>query len=815
MSFNQSIEVKKRNPWNIIEPKKCPPLPRTLIASASNLDILHRFDQAQPLAVDTETCGTQAAYMFLPKEHPQHTFVQQIGMSDGKLAVTFDKRVLSSHDWVGLCEWLEGCSYLIGHNVMFDGSFTYAENLLQRQEDWHRWREAPPAAYLNWKCCTFVLFKQLAGEGFIGQQWGLKAAQKDLLLWEDTNETGINEWLLRAGYFTGSLKQELDNPDGRVAAYEMRNKSGQRKIRPDKSQLWRVPPTTLGHYCALDAYSTYLLWSEVLVPATKRKFNQPMQDRLWQHMDEWNTLIRLHVSQQLCGMVIDRPRLISYSEDLTSRIDAQEKKFFEHPEVQQWIDLFEQSVIDEFLTTEPLKYTKLKLPKDTLEPEKLTKAGAPSKNWDKWNEKKKLSAHMITNPSHYQTQSKNWTNWSIRLQEVESNRHFNPNSSLCLKWLFYEWLGFSVIVKTKKDNAGIDEKAKLGWGAVGRILIELDVMHKELSYVNSALTDSATTGAIHVRMKLPGTVTMRLAGGSESKNKNEASISLQQQPKVRAYLECFVAREGRAIVQADFASLEDVVLAEVTRDKAMLRLVGPGSLRTDGYIWVGSHLPVIGDVFKKAGYDPENPNAESVKFIKKNHKVTRDIAKKTKLGKNYGMGAGKLRADLAIEGIHMTLTEAEAIIDGLNKLFSAAYLSYPEALKEQWLANGGFLINSMGLPCAVSHDNMKDLVNRCTQSGGHAITVSSACILEEVLKDKGLTMMWWPGCEYKDNFVAPWILDFHDEHMVECAASAVPILEAAYVERLRILNEWLDPYILIEGAPETGADLAKFKCQED
>jgi hypothetical protein len=796
-----------------LTPKNLPDTPKHLVPSATNLTYLKMFDQSLPLAMDLETRGTQAAYLFLDDNHPQKCRIQQVGLSDGVSAVTFDRRALSESEWIDLWIWLEGCSYLFGHNVMFDASFSYAECLIQRKDEWASWTRLPKSTYLNWKSCSYLLFKLLAGEGYAGQQWGLKAAQKELLGWRSTNEKELDEWLVTHGYFVGSLHADMDHKHGRLLAYNTFNKRGGRKIRPNKAEMHQAPPHILGHYCALDAYSTYLLHEEILVPALAQ-FNERAQERIGEHVGEWMTLIRLHVSQQLSGIFVDRDQLFSYQEVLSLKIEDKRKEFFEHPSVMEHIKLFQEMELDVIREAEPPQYKKLKVPESKPEPDKLTKAGKPSKNWDKWVERQELIADMLDNPSKHQEINGNWTRWKEKFEKNEKVWHFNPGSSLHLEWLYYEWLEFPCRVKTKSDGRATDEKAKLGWGPSGRLLIEIDQMEKELTYVRAALFESEADGIAHVRMKAPGTVTLRLAGGSMKKNKKEPNLSLHQQPKSRPYLECFKSRPGRVIVQSDFAALENVVLAEVTRDPAMLTLYGPNSLKTDAYIWNGSQLPVLGEKFREAGYDPKNPSQESVSLIKKTLKLERGIAKKVSLGKNYGMGAGKLRADLELEGIEMSKEEAYAIIDGLNTLYKVAYLDYPSYLEEEWLTNRGYVLNCLGLPCSVDNSKKKDLVNRVTQSSGHQITVKSLAIMEEVLEEKGFHMMWWPGAEKHKEFVAPWIADFHDEHMLEAAVEVKDIIKDSYEERLRRLNEWLDGYVKLEADPEIGMDLAHFKCEE-
>jgi hypothetical protein len=803
------IVVKKRLPWNILEPVKCPDMPPYMNARCRSLKELKRFNQAEPLAVDIETRGTNPALMF-HHNREDTTWIVGLAVSNAEASCYFDKADLGDQ-WHDLLDWLEDCDHLFGHNVMFDGTFLYAENLLRHQDEWHEWEQVPKNMWLNWVDDTLILYRILAGEGFTGQQWGLKPAQKDLMLWKNTNEKDLNEWLVKHGYFKGPLKEELNNPEDRLHTYRhVKKKDGGRKITPDKGEMWRAPPVILGHYCCLDAFSTYMLRDRVLIPAMLRRFNDVMVGRVEDEMNDWMTHTRLHASQQLGGIEVDTNRFEQHKQKLVLAIQEVEDEFLTHEAVRNSINTYNQIQISKVRDKEPDFISQGSLPKESKEPAKLTKAGKESANWVKSAAKTKLRENMLeypfrsftTNGKEVRAVSANWVNWKERMQKAQKTQHFNINSGTQLEWLFYEQLDFPVLVRTDKDNPASDEKAKQGWGEPGRLLIQADKMAKELSYVQAAI-DNTIEGILHPGFKMAATVSRRLAGGGDG-------FSIHQQPKVREYLKGFHARAGKKIVQADFSAIEDVMLAEVTRDKKMLQLLDS---KTDGYIWTGAHLPVIGPKFKEAGFDPDKPDPVVVKFIKKNMKGMRAIAKKVKLGKNYGMGWRKLQADLAIEGIELSDTEAKGLIDGLNELHDKAYIQFPAQLQEDWLDNGGFIINGLGLPCSVAHSAMKDLPNRFMQSTAHSTTVKSGVIMEQVLIDAGYHMMWWPGAEKHKKFVQPWIWDFHDEHMVEASEAEADTVAKLYDDRLVLLNEWLGGSRPIDGDPEIGDSLDVFKCE--
>src|SRR5690606_9779382 len=102
---------------------------------------------------------------------------------------------------------------------------------------------------------------------------------------------------------------------------------------------------------------------------------------------------------------------------------------------------------------------------------------------------------------------------------------------------------------------------------------------------------------VHPGWISPGTLTLRLAG----KDPN-----YQQVPKTIEFLGCFCAEPGTVWVEKDWSSLEPHVLAEISRDPALLKLSGPGAKKHDVYLYSGAHYAVVGEKIR-AHYDVENP----------------------------------------------------------------------------------------------------------------------------------------------------------------------------------------------------------------
>jgi hypothetical protein len=152
-----------------------------------------------PTAIDFETTGTR---LYLPT-----TKVVGVGLAGESGRCYVDVR--NSPEWYYSFIHLlyEKQIPLIAHNLFFDGM------ILTRDLN------APgmvnlPAYFTDWKfhnfhSCTYYLAKDLANEGWLGQEWGLKALAEQLLGWEETQEKDLKRWLVENGVTKKNLSRAL------------------------------------------------------------------------------------------------------------------------------------------------------------------------------------------------------------------------------------------------------------------------------------------------------------------------------------------------------------------------------------------------------------------------------------------------------------------------------------------------------------------------------------------------------------------------------------------------------------------------------
>lgn len=184
-------------PFALLRPKHVPP-------RLDNLQVVSRLKEdspeygrlcqllasKEPIAVDVETNGLET---FLPS-------VRVVGISFADSVGSLYVDVRSSPEVYNfiLMELFLNQTPLLAHNVFFDGSILNRDlNLMLNQGKYPEWYN--DWKWLNFTTCTLACYKHLASEGWMGQTWTLLSAEKDVLLWTDTNKDYLNRCLAEAG----------------------------------------------------------------------------------------------------------------------------------------------------------------------------------------------------------------------------------------------------------------------------------------------------------------------------------------------------------------------------------------------------------------------------------------------------------------------------------------------------------------------------------------------------------------------------------------------------------------------------------------
>lgn len=278
---------------------------------------LHKFE-GQPVAFDFETHGV----------NPITGSIRSIAIANDAGCVAIDMEALTAEKRLELTRWLLR-QKLIAHNAVFDAGWIYAKT-----------GKMPKI-----EACTLVLFKTLATEGFLGQQWGLKAAMKDVLGWSESNEADLYDWLKA------------------------------NKLR--KADMAKAPWDILGKYNALDAAGTWQLYKVFMETAESNGWGDAILDF---HKQDFINLIELLIEQQIKGMELDTKELEAYDNQIAAEIEERRQKFLQHSEVKEHVEFYQQLIIDELEATKPEQYTK---------------TGSVAARYTKWLAKKERAEQAI------------------------------------------------------------------------------------------------------------------------------------------------------------------------------------------------------------------------------------------------------------------------------------------------------------------------------------------------------------------------------------------------------------------------------------
>jgi DNA polymerase I-like protein with 3'-5' exonuclease and polymerase domains len=264
-------------------------------------------------------------------------------------------------------------------------------------------------------------------------------------------------------------------------------------------------------------------------------------------------------------------------------------------------------------------------------------------------------------------------------------------------------------------------------------------------------------------------------------------------------MECFKARPGHSLVQLDFAALEPTLLAEFSQDATLLNIYGPNALpNQDIYLYIAAKIPALGREIVKY-YNPDAPTAEGLADAKKKCKRERGIAKTVHLASAYGAGAPKIHETLIEGGVDISLLEVKQIHADYWRLF-AGVKRFESELINIHSATGGWIPNVLGRPICVDKGYLKDINNRMIQSSGHDCLQLFIANLAALRRTHNLS---W----------TPWILDMHDECIVEVPNDEVEQTVQTFKEAMHRLNLELAMSISLKGDPMVAQTWADIKIE--
>lgn len=277
--------------------------------------------------------------------------------------------------------------------------------------------------------------------------------------------------------------------------------------------------------------------------------------------------------------------------------------------------------------------------------------------------------------------------------------------------------------------------------------------------------------------------------------KGKSKFNILAPSKDPGLLGCMVAGEGYKIVGCDINALEPNIIAHFSQDPNYMRLYGPKSKPfQDIYILVGCNSPMYRDKFR-AVYDPDNPTEEGLNYIKTEYERDRFVCKKIVLSTGYGAGAPKIKSELAIEGIDLSIDECKILINSYWDTFKYVR-AWDKILQREWRENGGYVINGRGLPVAIHEKILHKILNKHVQSTGHWYLSRWLFHISNIRREFNIKTV-------------PFIPDFHDATYWRCREEDVTQVDFMLQEGLKRLNNELQLTVTLRGKTKIGDTLTE------
>lgn len=154
----------------------------------------------------------------------------------------------------------------------------------------------------------------------------------------------------------------------------------------------------------------------------------------------------------------------------------------------------------------------------------------------------------------------------------------------------FEWFGFNLIVKDKKTGEmkkSVEAPVIKGQKKVNPELASLYLKYKEAQKVVTTYGDNILdlinpiTNRIHTQINQIGTDTYRYSsgGGVDTETipgRKLSLLNIQNIPADERTRSCFICEEGNKWISLDFSSEESIILANISRDKAMIEIFTTG-----------------------------------------------------------------------------------------------------------------------------------------------------------------------------------------------------------------------------------------------
>jgi DNA polymerase I-like protein with 3'-5' exonuclease and polymerase domains len=383
-----------------------------------------------------------------------------------------------------------------------------------------------------------------------------------------------------------------------------------------------------------------------------------------------------------------------------------------------------------------------------------------------------------------------YKNPTITKWEEYNGKDFNPNSTVQLRSLLFDYLGLQPTGKktgTGAHSTDAEVLQELGsQSEVPRLILDIRQRSKiKNTYLDKIIPQLDRDSRLRTSFNIHGTTSGRLSSSGK--------LNMQQLPRDNPAVKgCIKAAEGNQIVAMDLTTAEVYVAAVLAEDKALMDVFRSGG---------NFHSSIAKTVFRLPG---------EVDDIAKNFATERQAAKAVTFGIMYGAGPKKISEQVTKDsGTYFSQSQAKEVIDDYFQSFHK--LKKWIDTNHRFIEQNGFVYSFFGrkrrLPNVKSTDagikshSIRSGLNFLVQSAASDINLLGAIDMHDDIR--------------ASNMKARIFALVHDSILAEVPKEEIEL----YCEKLK---HWiqLDRGIKIPGAPvgcdfEIGDDysMGKFEKQ--
>jgi len=316
---------------------------------------------------------------------------------------------------------------------------------------------------------------------------------------------------------------------------------------------------------------------------------------------------------------------------------------------------------------------------------------------------------------------------AIRKFEEINGKDFNPNSTVQLRSLLFDFVGLNPTGKKTGTGAHSTDAEVLGELAeqshIPKLILEIRQKSKiKNTYLDKILPQLDRDSRLRTGFNLHGTTSGRLSSSGK--------LNMQQLPRDNPIVKgCIKAAEGHKIVAMDLTTAEVYVAAVLAEDKALMDVFRSGG---------NFHSTIAHKVFKLPC---------EVGEVAELYSTQRQAAKAVTFGIMYGAGANKISEQVTKDsGKYFSRQEAQEVIDE----YFAAFHKLKSWIEDnqKYIQQNGFIYSFFGrkrrLPNVASTDkgiqshSVRSGLNFLVQSAASDINLLGAIDMNAYIKAKGM-----------------------------------------------------------------------------